>query len=328
MQPCFHWLAGLALATGLSSAAQAADPVCSLAHPAGRYSLTLNSGGQERQAIYYVPYGYSGQQRLPLVLDLHGSESNAAEQLDRGQWEAEAQARGLAVVAPQGVLAAGKGFRWNVPGVTPVPAGTAAPDDERFISDVIDAVSAKLCVDARRVYATGYSGGARMVAQYACDVPGRLAAVGLVAGIRAGTPRKNAAGAAEPDPASCKPARPVPVIAFASTADKVNPFDGGGAPYWQYGGLAAQARWGEINGCQSGPETRRITAETQLISYEACDQQARVLLYLTADTGHAWPGSRVLLATPSVLTPVPFDIEATPLMWRFFEPYRLRLPQR
>jgi polyhydroxybutyrate depolymerase len=56
-----------------------------------------------------------------------------------------------------------------VPGVT-LPPGEP-PDDEQFLSDVIDYLGANLCVDARRVYGTGYSGGGRMISQYVCDAP-------------------------------------------------------------------------------------------------------------------------------------------------------------
>lgn len=299
---------------------------CNLPEKAGRHVITVASGGVDRTVVMYVPYQYTGTQRLPLVLTLHGSASTAAEQLDRSQWEGEAEARGLFVLSPQGRLPAQQGFAWNVPGVTAVPQGMTPPDDVQFITDAIASVSKRLCVDERRVYATGYSGGGRMVAQYACQHADRVAAIGLVAGLRAGVPRKNDKGQAEPDPATCKPTRPVPVIAFGSTTDKVNPYDGGGAPYWQYGVAAAQLRWAELNRCQVGPETKDVTPATKLVSYDACAEQARVLLYLTAGAGHAWPGSRILLAEPSVLTPVPFDIEATPTMWRFFEGYRTQTP--
>jgi len=321
----------LALAL-VATACRAAGPQppapCNLPEKGGRHVISVSSGGVDRTAVVYVPYHYAGTERLPLVLTLHGSGSSAIEQLDRSQWEGEAEARGFLVLAPQGRLPLQQGFAWNVPGVTPIPQGLEPPDDVKFISEAIDSVAKRLCVDERRVYATGYSGGARMVAQYACERAERFAAIGLVAGLRAGTPRKNDKGQAEPEPASCQPSRPVPVIAFASTADKVNPFDGGGLPYWQYGVAAAQLRWAELNRCQVGPETRDVTAATKLVSYDACAEHARVLLYLTAGAGHAWPGSRALLAQPSVLTPVPFDIDATPLMWRFFEGYRTQTPAR
>ena len=62
-----------------------------------------------------------------------------------------------------------------MPGVT-LPAGDP-PDDEAFLVDVIDHLQATLCLDARRLYGTGYSGGGRMISQFACDVPRRLAAM-------------------------------------------------------------------------------------------------------------------------------------------------------
>ena len=320
---------GLALGVTMCAhgAAVAATPndACDRALAQGRHSMTLKSGAHERTLLVYVPSGYDGKRRVPMVMDLHGSESNAAEQFDRGGWEAEAERQGVVAVAPQGLLVAGRGFRWNVPGVT--AGGDNPPNDIQFLADVIDHVGERLCIDKRRVYATGYSGGARMVAQFACDRAERVAAVGLVAGLRAGVPIKTAAGA-EPDPSSCKPSRPVPVIAFTGLLDKVNPHAGGGAPYWQYGDLAAHKRWGELNGCEVGPESQRVTEKTQRVSYAACAENTQVQLYIAEGGGHAWPGSRALLAAPDILKPVPFDIEATPLMWRFFDAYWLRKPSR
>ena len=143
--------------------------------------MTVTSGGRERTAIVYVPTGYNGRKPLPLVLDLHGSGSNSAEQMARSELSDSAELNTFITVAPQG----GSGGRWNVPGVTTRPN---RPDDEQFLSDLIDHLQATLCIDERRVYGAGYSGGGRMISQYACDHPERVAAIAPVAGLRAGYP--------------------------------------------------------------------------------------------------------------------------------------------
>lgn len=167
-----------------ASAAAPAVRACNLPYPPGEHTLTLQSGGLDRAAIVYVPSGYDGRHRLPLVLTLHGSQSDAAEQLERSELASAAEQHTFIVAAPQGYLPAPPGYRWNVPGVT-LPPG-APPDDELFLSDLIDYLQATLCVDAKRIYGTGYSGGGRMISQYACDYADRLAAIAPVAGLRAG----------------------------------------------------------------------------------------------------------------------------------------------
>jgi polyhydroxybutyrate depolymerase len=286
----------------------------------GQHTVTLASGGLQRILLLYVPHAYDGHHRLPLVLTLHGSQSDAVEQLQRSELPASAERHGFLVASPQGYLPAAPGYRWNVPGVT-LPPGQP-PNDEQFLSDVIDFVQAHLCVDGKRVYGTGYSGGGRMISQYACDAPDRLAAIAPVAGLRAGYPITGPDGPM-PDPATCTPRRPVPVITFAGTADPVNPYPGGGAAYWQYGVTQALARWAEINECRRGPRTTPVTEHVDKIYYWACRRDASVVLYRVAGGGHTWPGSEAFIPLEPILGPVTFEINADELIWRFFRQHSL-----
>jgi polyhydroxybutyrate depolymerase len=220
-----------------ASAAAPAVRACNLPYPPGEHTLTLQSGGLDRAAIVYVPSGYDGRHRLPLVLTLHGSQSDAAEQLERSELASAAEQHTFIVAAPQGYLPAPPGYRWNVPGVT-LPPGEP-PDDERFLSDLIDYLQASLCLDAKRVYGTGYSGGGRMISQFACDYADRLAAIAPVAGLRAGFPVSGPSGPA-PDPATCTPERPVPVVTFAGTAIRSIPTWVAARPI---GSTECQRRW-------------------------------------------------------------------------------------
>jgi polyhydroxybutyrate depolymerase len=283
-------------------------------------TLTLTSGGAQRVVVVYVPSSYDGHFRLPLILNLHGSQSTAEEQMLRSELARTAEQQRVIVAAPQGLLPAPPGFRWNVPGVT--TTDPAAPDDEQFLSDVIDHLEATLCVDPRRIYGAGYSGGARMISQYACDHADRLAAIAPVAGLRAGVPVSGPAGA-QPDPATCRPRRAVPIIAFAGTADPVNPYAGGGAAYWQYGTEAAQDRWAQLDDCHAGPVERPVAAHVELRAYRGCDDRAHLLLYRIEGGGHTWPGSVVFVPLQPALGRVTFEIDADKLMWSFFRRYRL-----
>jgi polyhydroxybutyrate depolymerase len=207
-----------------------------------------------------------------------------------------------------------------VPGVT-LPSGQP-PDDEQFLSDAIAYLVANLCVDAKRIYGTGYSGGGRMISQYACDFADRLAAIAVVAGLRAGYPITGPSGPI-PDPATCTPSRPVPVITFAGTADPVNPYAGGGAAYWQYGTEVALARWAELNHCRKGPQLLPVSEHVSKLSYSACRHNADVVLYRVTGGGHTWPGSEAFISLEPVLGPVTFEIDASELIWRFFTKHRL-----
>ena len=52
------------------------SPSCDLPHASGVSSQQLVSGQRPRTYRLFVPPGYDGRQRLPLVLDLHGSGGN------------------------------------------------------------------------------------------------------------------------------------------------------------------------------------------------------------------------------------------------------------
>lgn len=310
------WLsASLLMTMGWMGAAYADG--CGQPVEAGRMTLKFPVGGVERIALAYVPTSYMPDERVPAVFDLHGSGSDALEQMDRGMWERTAEMSGFVAVELQGGLAAKPaGWRWNVPGVT----GPDGPDDERYISDAIDMVADKLCLDRSRVYASGYSGGARMLSQYVCDVADRFAAVGLVAGVRAGFPKEGDNGP-EPDAATCAPRRPVPIIAFSGIKDPINPFAGGGEAYWKYGVSTALARWASINGCQPEPVTRALSATTDLLAYAGCEDGSTLIHYTIKDGGHVWPGSTNYLRQPK-LGKVTFEINATDVIWDFFKSHR------
>ena len=92
---------------------------------------------------------------------------------------------------PQAIIPSGAGFVWNIPGVpliggSSVPAGAA--NDETYLEAVVSTMESRACVDIKRVYATGFSGGARMSSQLACDAATTFAAVAPVSGLRLPTP--------------------------------------------------------------------------------------------------------------------------------------------
>jgi polyhydroxybutyrate depolymerase len=250
------------------------------------------------------------------VFDLHGSGGNGAGQLAYSQIEPVADANRFAVLAPNGAVpTSSTGYNWNVPGVPlvsgqPVPPGT--PSDERYLVAALDKTEHVICVNAHRVYMTGFSGGARMTSQTACDYSSRFAAVAPVAGLRAGIPIKQNGVGWSPKPASCQPQVPVSILAFHGTADAVNPYAGDDEPRWGYSVTTALQRWARLDHCSGHPTSTQVTQTETLIRYTHCRGGASVSLYRSAGTGHAWPG-----APPSSI-PTDDSIHATTLIWRFF----------
>jgi len=260
--------------------------------PLGLSERHLVSGGVDRRFLVYLPGGYDRKSPLPVVFNFHGSGGSPEGQLETSQLTALADAERFAIVAPASV-----GPRWNIP---PDPA---KPDDVRFTADTLDALNGLLCVDPARVYATGFSGGARMSSQLACDLSGRVAAIAAIGGIRF--------------PGPCSAARSMPILAFHGTGDTTNPYAGGGEAYWGTSVESAIDGWGQHNGCGPRRESPVAPSVVQLgYGGAGC---ADVSLYRIEGFGHSWPGA---------IYPDREDGTANDLLWAFFENHPLPAPPR
>jgi polyhydroxybutyrate depolymerase len=290
----------------------------------------------------YLPAGY-GKKAVPLVLDLHGSSSSGLQQMAGDGIRAVADANGFAVIAPDGAVpfspAPGfAGWAWNIPGVPLVgttiypPAGTR--DDIAFLGHAIDAVQQVACIDAKRVYATGVSGGGRMASQLACDLSDRIAAIAPISGVRFPL-----ASDTPPYTADCDPGRPVPVIAIHGVWDPVNvladtpPPEAATLPAvigtpvagssWSYSAETAVARWAENNGCRtSRPKVKAITANIDEISYRGCNRNADVVFVKLKNSGHMSPGHGNP-AYDALLNPTNAEVDGTVVAWDFLSRHRL-----
>lgn len=306
-------LGGLLLLTGCSGhghalAATQSGSGCGRRAATGSSTLTLSIDGHERVVVVHVPSGYQSTSPTALVLNLHGSESTARQQELFSGMDKTADGDGFLVAYPQALIRAGSGFDWNIPGVpllggTLPPAGSAS--DVTFVTDLIHVLSSSYCIDQKRVFATGVSGGGRMASQLACDASTSIAAIAPVAGLRY--------------PSPCPAARAVPVMTFHGTADRIDPYAGNGQAYWTYSVPTAAARWAAHNGCRPAPRVTKAPGYT-LTAYAGCVTGAGVTLYTLAGEGHEWPGGpKMPISITALLGPQTRAVDANTLMWRFFE---------
>jgi len=282
----------------------------------GTSTLSLAIGGRQRTVIVHVPSGAVRGRALPLVLNMHGSGSNALEQEGLTDMDAVADADSFIVAYPQGDISAGSGFDWNVPnepligGALP-PAGS--PNDVAFLMKLPLVLGQRYCVNPQRVYATGFSGGARMASQLGCDAANEFAAIAPVSGLRLPTP--------------CPGTRPMPVAAFHGTADPVDPYDGNGQKYWTYSVPVAAARWAAHDHCRTQSTVNSAGVGVVLTAYEGCRDRALVELYTITGEGHEWPGGpRLPRRITRRLGAQTTAIDADQVMWRFFAAHPLPSP--
>jgi polyhydroxybutyrate depolymerase len=275
----------------VSSAAQAqrapaSSPSCNLPHASGVQDQQLVSG--ERQRVYrlFVPPAYDGRARLPLVLDLHPSGGTAAGQARTSGFEDVAAREGFAVASLQA-----EAGRWNV------PVDNKRADDVAYVSDVIDHVTRQLCVDPSSIYATGFSGGARMSSLLACKLGNRIAAIAPVSGIRW--------------PAPCN-GRPIPVLTFHGLADPQNTYDGHvttRGEEWVESVPDALAGWAQHNGCSSNVILEDPAGPLSTMRYSGCRDGAEVRMIRIDGLGHTW---------------TKVEVDTTGVMWQFFKTQHLK----
>ena len=310
--------------------AYASSPGCGKDLASGDRTVELTSEGRTRTFVLYVPKGYDGTTPLPLVLNLHGTLSDGAGQMEISGLRAYADRERFLVAAPTGGARSGTGASWVVPGTPPrgeAPPG-GFPDDLAYLGQVITKVQSLACQDPAKVLSTGYSGGGRMTSALACGLSDRIAAVVVNAGLRAGAPRTGAGGRAEPDPSSCTPSRPLPVIAVHGTADTVNPYDGGGQPDWQYSVPAAFDRWRELLGCHATTTVTPVASFVDQLDAGGCTPGATLRLYRINGGGHQWfGGDPTKNPAYAALGPDPMQLRTSDLVAEAVRSSALRPPR-
>ena len=290
----------------------------------GTRTLDIDFDGTTYPVRVHVPEASDPETPLPLVLDLHGSDSNGFFQASISDLDAVADSdeTGFIVAQPSAAIAtesssplADGNWAWNVPGV-PTIAGRLPPEDARddvdFLAAVIEELTAQGCADPQRVYVTGFSGGGRMASALACARPDLIAAIAPVAGLRAGSPDAEDPGAV--DTSACASAQGVSVMTFHGTADLVNPYNGNTDPRWGYDVATAVQSWADLNQCTEST-TEQVSEHVQRAVHRGCAQDAEVVSYTVTDGGLTWPGTS---ADISALGATTQEISASQLMWEFF----------
>lgn len=272
---------------------------------ANRTNGSLVSSSERRRYLLYVPESLDPTQPAPLVISMHGFAEWPAHQRDISRWNALADEHGIIVVYPMGT---GFPLRWRTHGAPGTEADRAI--DVAFISGLIDALASDYAIDPARIYVNGLSNGGGMSFAVACDLADRIAAFGSVSG----------AYMLAWD--ACQPSRPVPAIIFHGTADEIVPYEGGPSHAFDLPFPTIPA-WVETlaqrNGCTAA-EALPTTGDVRGVACTGC--AADVVFYTVDGGGHAWPGGGWM--PEAIVGHITQDIDATRVMWAFFEQHPLR----
>lgn len=224
-----------------------------------------------------------------IILSLHGSRSTAERQVLLSRMDSLAE-HGAVVAFPQGNQPSGSGWEWNL------------ATDLAFLEPAIDHLRQTFRPSTSRLALTGMSGGARMACRFASWHPDDVTVLGAVAGLRApGLDTLN---------------RPVRVVAFHGTSDRINPFRGSGTTRWNEGVLDAATGWARANGLPTQPQQEQVAGALTRYSFGPADNPAAVTLWVSRGAGHTWPGTHLPLGLRLLLGRTSHDIDATAEIWR------------
>lgn len=281
---------------GLDSAADGGPPTgsgCGTPTEPGARTVRITHGGRERSYELNVPSGYDPDARTPVLFNLHGRMLTGDHQRGVSRMDELADAQGFLAVHPDGV-----GRTWNG-GFCCGEAMSEDVDDVGFVAAILDHLSADLCVDETRVYATGLSNGGLMAHRLACDLADRITAIGAVAGGNFREP--------------CDPARAIPVIHMHGTDDRIVAYGG------PRGARDTTERWAARNGCGETSSVYFTNGDVTCEEWTGCTDDATVRLCSVDGGGHQWFGGGTIPFLGDNTT----DIIASEAMWEFFRAHTL-----
>lgn len=328
-------LVGLVLVVGCSRAASSRPPASTTvpdgssldrtdvydpyvgARPAADPTGTVTSAtlrtpdGLVRRYRLYVPASLPSGTRVPLLVALHGG-LGWGEQFERNSgFDGLAESNGFIVVYPDGTNARPDSttlLTWNG-GMCCGAAADRNVDDVGFIRMLLDELERTQPIDTARVFATGHSNGAILSYRLACELSGRISAIGVQAGVL-GVP--------------CTPTRPVSVFHLHGLADTNVPIDGGRgtgvagvefpSPRLAPPVFAAQDRCAGPPVDAVDPTNVDVAART----WSGCAEERMVRFVTVAGASHAWMGHAGVAAGSTALVGEPYErFDASRAIWSF-----------
>lgn len=185
----------------------------------GKYVHTLELEGSKRELIVYVPEKARGTAPVPVVFMIHGTSGDGEKFYDISGWKQKSDAEGIISVYPSALTYClyeddnGDGdfddpgerkvtTKWasgqlgdparmplcsaatlaGLPAAEKALADHPLRDDMAFYRSMLDLLTKSYTVDAKRIYATGFSNGAQMSARLGAEMADRFAATASHAG--------------------------------------------------------------------------------------------------------------------------------------------------
>jgi polyhydroxybutyrate depolymerase len=216
-------------------------------------SLKMQLGGVARTYVLHVPTGLATNPPLMFVLCGHGM--TGADQQRDTKMDGIADREKFIVVYPDAI-----DKNWD----------QAGDSDFKYYLALLDTLDAKYHIDRNRVYAAGFSQGAGMTHAVGCGYADKFAAIAPVSGNI---------------PATCKPARAIPMFLTFGTKDIATPDKF----------MASASAWAKLDECPATPTVVRpypasnANSLVTRISWGPCKNGTEVIADSIKDGPHEWP---------------------------------------
>jgi polyhydroxybutyrate depolymerase len=304
----------------LASNVFAAEVTTELLKP-GDYTRTVQSDDRERSYLVHVPKNYDSKQSTPVVLVFHGAWTNGPITALYSGLNRMADDKNFIAVYPNGTGLRDTALFWNSGGRDrAMQMGRTPPDDVKFIGKVLDDLGTVLNVDPKRIYATGISNGGMMCYRLVGEMSDRIAAIAPIAG----TLCQN----------DVHLKRPVPVLHFHGTEDKLVPYNGSPSAAKEL--LHSKSvdetvqTFAKLDGCPDKPREEDLPnkvddgTSVKRFTYGPGDAGSEVVLIQIVGGGHNWPNRPVGPALQSMLGTVTHQIAPNEMIWDFFEKHPMK----
>lgn len=259
----------------------------------------VSEGHTSRAYLLHVPLVYNPTIPIPVVMTFHGYGGDATGIESGTGFSPIADRENFLAVYPQGLLDENNG---NIPEWASLGPLDYGIDDVVFVSDILNDLQRRFCVDPHRLYATGFSNGGGMAAFLACRLAGRMAAFAPVSGNMYAIP------------GGCNPGRSVPLLDFHGTQDHVLPYNGIPAsidPQWPLPAISGWLQsWATRDGCTRGPSIFLRQSNVTGMQWTNCGRGGVIVHYRIEGGGHSWP-------------PTINALSASEVIWRFFQAHPL-----
>ena len=273
----------------------------------------IRAMGARRSYRVHMPSASGGQEKLPVLMILHGA-FETAKSIERLTGFSElADREHFIAVYPNGIGLFGFLQHWNA-GHCCGKAQKDGIDDTAFLEAVLDDVFTRFPVDKNRVYLAGHSNGGMLAYLFAARKPERLSGLAVVSASIGSRESKKGVWQRIAQPESG-----LPLLVIHGQNDETVPYEGGPSRDHKNREFASVADaidlWTFVNEC-TGPAEHQSThnGRISIKQWSAC--RYPVVLHTIHDWAHDWPCPRAQAQAENRIVPENYD--AAGVIWHFF----------